>query len=444
MVTNKTVKFFTSDNSNAPQLQNASGSMITLLDACLVTGIQVGVINSLSSTGLEATAVFGLPHNLKKYQVVRVSGATQAEYNGDFKIKQVVNATTIKFELNNVASVANASGTINCMLAPLNWDKPFSSSTALGGGRAAYRSKDETLPNRPFLRVVDERISSYGINYAKYAKVGIAEEMTGIDVMQGVQAPYIASATTRNWNPTGSGVNIKNGWAKWYYYTLGEYNYDSMSLVDYETENRSWMVIGTESAFYILNGVDNQKNIPDEEKELAFCYGFGVFNPIADDDLFTHYLLASNAWEIAQGTQYRMESYTRDVVSGSEDYATTTSGRSVFLQRGYKKSAYAQATCRKVILEPGTNTVSGGSTSYVVNSDVLGGVVIQTPLVLEVTASSQAHPRGFLPLIKTIPHKALYSNVQLIEEGDLVLLAKHVRGASGYPLGVVLFDLGEQ
>ncbi|MFN4105707.1 MAG: hypothetical protein ACK4GF_06680 [Acinetobacter johnsonii] len=444
MVTNKTVKFFTSDNSNAPQLQNASGSLITLLDACLVTGIQVGVINSLSSTGLEATAVFGLPHNLKKYQVVRVSGATQAEYSGDFKIKQVVNATTIKFELNSVASVANASGTINCMLAPLNWDKPFSSSTALGGGRAAYRSKDETLPNRPFLRVVDERISSYGINYAKYAKVGIVEEMTGIDVMQGVQAPYIASATTRNWNPTGSGVNIKNGWAKWYYYTLGEYNVDSTSLVDYETENRSWMVIGTESAFYILNGVDNQKNISDEEKELAFCYGFGAFNPIADDDLFTHYLLASNAWEIAQGAQYRMGSYTRDVVLGSEDYANTTSGRSVFLQRGYKKSAYAQATCRKVTLEPGTNTVSGGSTSYVVNSDVFGGVVIQTPLVLEVTASSQAHPRGFLPLIKTIPHKAHYNNVQLVEEGDLVLLTKHVRGTNSIPLGVVLFDLGEQ
>ncbi|MGF2683434.1 hypothetical protein ACQUFR_11740 [Acinetobacter johnsonii] len=444
MVTNKTVKFFTSDNNNAPQLQNASGSMITLLDACLVTGIQVGVINSLSSTGLEATAVFRLPHNLKKYQVVRVSDATQAEYNGDFKIKQVVNATTIKFELNNVASVANASGTINCMLAPLNWDKPFSSSTALGGGRAAYRSKDETLPNRPYLRVVDERISSYGINYAKYAKVGIVEEMTGINVMQGVQAPYNASATTRNWNPTGSGVDIKNGWAKWYYYTLGEYNVDSASLVDYETENRSWMVIGTGSAFYILNGVDNQKNIPDGDKELAFCYGFGAFNPIADDDLFTHYLLASNAWGIAQGTQYRMESYTRDVVLGSEDYANTTSGRSVFLQRGYKKSAYAQATCRKVTLEPGINTVSGGSTSYVVNSDVFGGVVIQTPLVLEVTASSQAHPRGFLPLIKTIPHKAHYSNVQLIEEGDLVLLAKHVRGTSSIPLGVVLFDLGEQ
>jgi len=443
MVTNKTVKFFTSDNSNAPQLQNASGSLITLLDACLVTGIQVGVINSLSSTGLEATAIFGLPHNLKKYQVVRVSGATQAEYNGDFKIKQVVNATTIKFELNNVASVANASGTINCMLAPLNWDKPFSSSTALGGGRAAYRSKDETLPNRPYLRVVDERISSYGINYAKYAKVGIVEEMTGIDVMQGVQAPYIASATTRNWNPTGSGVSIKNGWAKWYYCSLGEQYADTTNLADFSIVPGNWMVIGTESAFYILNGVDNQKNIPDEEKELAFCYGFGAFNPIANDDLFTHFLLASNVWETAQSTLNRMESFTRDVVVGSGDYANTTLGRSVFLQRGYKKSAYAQATCRKVTLND-TNVVSGNSTGYTVSAEVFGGVVIQTPLVLEVTASSQAHPRGFLPLIKTIPHKANYSNVQLIEEGDLVLLAKHVRGTSNYPLGVVLFDLGEQ
>lgn len=115
-----------------------------------------------------------------------------------------------------------------------------------------------------------------------------------------------------------------------------------------------------------------------------------------------------------------------------------------FLQRGYKKSAYAQATCRKATLEPGINVVSGSSAGYAVSAEVFGGVVIQTPLVLEVTASSQAHPRGFLPLIKTIPHKALYSNVQLIEEGGLVLLAKHVRGTSSYPLDIVLFDLGEQ
>ena len=443
MITKSSVRFYVNTNNNAPQLKNEFGSMISVLDACLINGLDLGSISSLTHSQGVITAIFANPHNLLKGQVIKIEGANQTDYNIEHRVNNVLDPTTITFNLTNPSATV-ATGNITAKLPPLDWEKPFSSVTTLGGGRAAYRSKNETLSNRPFLRVVDERISSYSNNYAKYAKVGIVEEMTGIDVMQGVQAPYIASATTRNWNPTGSGVNIKNGWAKWYYYTLGEYNNDSMSLVDYGTENRSWMVIGTESAFYILNGVDNQKNIPDEYKELAFCYGFGAFNPIANDDLFTHFLLASNVWEIAQGINYRMEAYTRNVVIGSEDYANTTSGRSVFLQRGYKKSAYAQATCRKVTLEPVTNIVSGGSTSYVVNSAVFGGVVVQTPLVLEVTASSQAHPRGFLPLIKTIPHKVLYSNMQLIEEGDLVLLAKHVRGSNSYPLGMVLFDLGEQ
>ena len=443
MITKSSVRFYVNTNNNAPQLKNEFGSMISVLDACLINGLDLGSISSLTHSQGVITAIFTNPHNLLKGQVIKIEGANQTDYNIEHRVNNVLDATTITFNLTNPSATV-ATGNITAKLPPLDWEKPFSSVTPLGGGRAAYRSKDETLSNRPYLRVVDEHISSYNINYAKYAKVGIVEEMTDIDTMQGVQAPYNASDTTRNWNPTGSGVNIKNGWAKWYYYTLGEYNYDSTSLANYETENRSWMVIGTESAFYILNGVDNQKNISDEEKELAFCYGFGAFNPIANDDLFTHYLLASNAWEIAQGISYRMEFYTRDVVIGSEYYDATALGRSVFLQRGYKKSAYAQATCRKATLESEANVVSGNSTGDAVSADVFGGVVIQTPLVLEVTASSQAHPRGFLPLIKTIPHKALYSNVQLIEEGDLVLLAKHVRGSDGYPLGVVLFDLGEQ
>lgn len=443
MITKSSVRFYVNTNNNAPQLKNEFGSMISVLDACLINGLDLGSISSLTHSQGVITAIFANPHNLLKGQVIKIEGANQTDYNTEHRVNNVLDATTITFNL-TTPSATVATGNITAKLPPLDWEKPFSSVTPLGGGRAAYRSKDETLSNRPYLRVVDEHISSYNINYAKYAKVGIVEGMTGINTMSGVQAPYTSSATTRNWNPTGSGVDIKNGWAKWYYYTLGEHNADSTSLADYETENRSWMVIGTESAFYILNDVDNQKNIPDEGKGLAFCYGFGAFNPIANDDLFTHFLLASNVWEIARGISYRMESYTRDVVLGSEDYANTALGRSVFLQRGYKKSAYAQATCRKVTLEPGTNTVSGGSTSYVVNSDVFGGVVIQTPLVLEVTASSQAHPRGFLPLIKTIPHKALYSNLQLIEQDNLVFLAKHVRGSSGYPLGMVLFDLGEQ
>ncbi len=441
MVAGKTVKFFTSKNNNAPQLLNVQGSMLTLLDACLVSGIQVGTVASLTASGTTATATFGMVHNLIKHQVIRISGATQAEFNGDFKIKQIVNTNTITFELNTSATVTSATGTISCMLAPLGFEKPFSSTTALGGGRAAFRSKDEALLNRPFLRVVDERISSYSNNYAKYAKVGIVENMTNINTMTGVQAPYIAAAPTRNWNPTGSGLDIRNGWAKWYYCSVGENNVDSTNLADFSITAGNWLVVGTDSGFYIMNSVNNDMSIPESEKKLAYCYGFGAFEPIADDDLFIHYLLATNIWEAAQNISYRAY-YTNGISVGSEDYNFSGPSRSVFLQRGYKKSTYAQATGRKVAFES-TLVVSGGASYYSVSSDIMGGVILQSPLIMEILDTSQFLPRGFLPLIKTIPHKTLYTDLQLVEQSGRVFIAKEIFGDTSTPLGMVMFDLGE-
>lgn len=442
MVTGKTVKFFTSKNNNAPQLLNVQGSMLALLDACLVSGIQVGTVASLTASGTTATATFGMVHNLMKHQVIRISGATQAEFNGDSKIKQIVNTNTITFELNTAATVANATGTINCMLTPLGFEKPFSSTTALGGGRAAFRSKDESLPNRPFLRVVDERISSYSNNYAKYAKVGIVENMTDIDTMTGVQAPYIASAPARNWNPTGSGLNIKNGWAKWYYCSPGEWLTDSASLADYSIAAGGWLVVGTDTGFYIMNSVNNDMNIPEDERNLAYCYGFGAFEPIADDDLFIHFLSATNYWEIVQNINLRASQYTNGISIGSEDNIFATIGRSILFQRGYKKSDHAIGSGRKVSLEPSL-TPSGSTSGYSVSAETMGGLLLQTPLIMEVVSTSKFLPRGFLPLIKTIPHQVSYTDIHLVEQGGKAYLTKKIYGNTNTPYGTVMFDLGD-
>ena len=441
MVTGKTVKFFTSKNNNAPQLLNVQGSMLALLDACLVSGIQVGAVASLTASGTTATATFGMVHNLMKHQVIRISGANQAEFNGDFKIKQIVDTNTITFELNTTATFTSATGTISCMLTPLGFEKPFSSTTALGGGRAAFRSKDESLPNRPFLRVVDERISSYSNDYVKYAKVGIVENMTNINTMTGVQAPYIAAAPTRNWNPTGSGSSIKNGWAKWYYCSAGEYAADSAILADYSIAVGDWLVVGTDTGFYIMNSVNNDMSMPEDERKLAYCYGFGVFEPIADDDPFNQFLLATNMWGFAHEIVMRVTYYTNGISIGSEYSNVAALGRSVFLQRGYKKSAYAQATGQKVTL--GLEPVVSGGAGYSVSAGEMGGVILQSPLIMEVSDTSQFLPRGFLPLIKTIPHKTLYTDLQLVEQSGRVFIAKAIYGDTSNPWGMVMFDLGE-
>ena len=442
MVTGKTVKFFTSKNNSAPQLLNVQGSMLTLLDACLVSGIQVGTVASLTASGTTATATFGMVHNLMKHQIIRISGANQVEFNGDFKVKQIVDTNTITFELNTTATVANATGTINCLLAPLGFEKPFSSTTGLGGGRAAFRSKDEALPNRPFLRVVDERISSYSNNYVKYAKVGIVENMTNINTMTGVQAPYIAAEPTRNWNPTGSGSSIKNGWAKWYYCSVGEQSFDSTNLAEFSITAGDWLVVGTDTGFYIMNSVNNDLNTIEDEKKLAYCYGFGAFEPIADDDLFTHFLLATNIWGVADEIVMRATYYTNGISIGSEDSNFSATGRSVFLQRGYKKSAYAQATGRKVTIEIAP-VVSGNANGFSVSADKMGGVILQSPLIMEILDTSQFLPRGFLPMIKTIPHKTLYTDLQLVEQSGRVFIAKEIYCNMSLPSGMVMFDLGE-
>lgn len=276
MVAKTDIKFYVHTNNNAPQLTNNFGCMLNVLDAALINGIQVGTVSSLTASGKIVTALFGTAHNLMQYQVIKIAGANQAEYNVEARILSVPNATTITFELAVVPSVATATGTINCSLPPLGWEKPFS-STSTTGGKGAYRSKNLLLPSRPFLRVVDELDPAYTATYAKYAKVGIVEDMTDIDTMLGVQAPYDAADTNKNWVGTGSGASAKNGWARWYYARSGAPIWSSGDTTAPATGNRAWVIVGNKDWFYILNStvVSNTDMLP---------YGFGSFESSLNTD----------------------------------------------------------------------------------------------------------------------------------------------------------------
>lgn len=151
------IKFYVHTNNNAPQLTNNYGCMIDVLDACLVNGFGAQSVSTLKAIGKVVTVTFGNAHNLMQYQVIKIVGANQSEFNGEHRILSVPNATSFTYEIANTASVAQATGTIVCSLPSLGWEKPFSSVATSGtGGKAAYRSTNLLLPSRPFLRVVDE------------------------------------------------------------------------------------------------------------------------------------------------------------------------------------------------------------------------------------------------------------------------------------------------
>lgn len=278
MVASTDIKFYVHSNTNAPQLQNAFGCMIDVLDACLINGFGSQAVATLTASGTTVTATYGSAHNYFQYQVMKIAGVNQAEFNGEHRILTVPDANTITFELAAVPSVTTATGTITSSLPSLGWLKPFT-----GIGKAAYRSANTLLASRPYLRVVDALDPVYTSTYAKYAKVGIVEDMSDIDTMFGVQAPYDSVNPDKNWVGTGSGTTAINGWARWYYARSGSPTTTGSDTTAPASGNRAWVIIGNKDWFYIFNStaVSNTD---------LLAYGFGAFESALNTDNAVNFL----------------------------------------------------------------------------------------------------------------------------------------------------------
>ena len=416
MVASTDIRFFVHTNNNAPQLTNNFGCMLNVLDAALINGIQVGTISSLTASGKIVTAVFGSAHNLMQYQVIKIAGANQAEYNVEARILTVPNATTITFELANVPSVAIATGTINCSLPSLGWEKPFSSTSATGG-KAAYRSKNTLLPSRPFLRVVDELDPAYTATYAKFAKVGIVEDMTDIDTMLGVQAPYDSAAPNKNWIGTGSGTTAINGWAKWYYAgaTANFYN-DSQAV---PAGSRNWLLVGSSDYFYILPA-------SIAATTDVIIYGFGAFKSLINADTSNTFLSCTFNSVVANSTYFHAQ------LTGLADSQAATK---ILLQRGYSQAAQS-ITAANTSLNTGQATMYSGSLNYI-GAFNLTNVAPFAPVFINETVL-RGEMYGLYWLFQNRP----YSNYQLIEKNSGLYIAVNVVQSSS-TLGQVVLKIGD-
>lgn len=408
MVASTDIKFYVHTNNNAPQLNNNFGCMLSVLDAALINGIQVGTISSMTASGKIVTAVFGTAHNLMQYQVIKIAGANQAEYNVEARILTVPNATTITFELAAVPSTTIATGTISCSLPPLGWEKPFSSSNPNGGGKAAYRSKNLLLSSRPFLRVVDEQDPVQQPNYVKFAKVGIVEDMTNIDTMLGVQAPFDAAAPNKNWVGSGSGGTAYNGWAKWIYAANAD-NIHSETRVP-TAGARNWLLVGTKDYFYIFPAQW------DTVTSNSVPYGFGSFKSLINADTSNTFLSSTLQYTTQQ------TSYFRGQWTGLAD---NMQPQKLLFQRGYTQTAqYMAGYSTSLALSNSANMYSGGQ-DYI-GAYNLTNIAPFAPVVFyEIVLRGEAP--GFYWLFQSRP----YNDRQIIEQDDGTYMAVNVVQSSG-------------
>lgn len=190
-----TVKHFHSAMSGAPTLNGVAGSLIAVLDACLVDGFGLKSADSVVVSGGIATATFSTGHSFEPDVIALVTGATPAGLNGE---KRVLTTTTnaITFDATSIAD-GTATGTITIKLAPAGWEKPFS-----GTNLAAYRSTDPT-GTRMFLRVADGTTTARVVGYESMSDVNTGERAFPLNEQVGgggyIPKASPANATARAW-----------------------------------------------------------------------------------------------------------------------------------------------------------------------------------------------------------------------------------------------------
>lgn len=408
MVASTDIKFYVHSNNNAPQLQNAYGSMIGVLDACLVNGISLGPVSTLTAVGTTVTAVFSTAHNLMQYQVLKITGSNQAEYNGEHRILTVPNATSVTFQLASAPSVTTATGSITASLPSLGWEKPFSSTNEAGGGKAAYRQANEFLPSRPYLRVVDERDPIWNAGYAKFAKVGIVEEMADIDTMFGVQSPFDGAAPNKNWVATGTTTNSStmNGWMKWYY-AHGESGGRHVAEPNASEANspsagaRSWILIGTGESFVIAVN-------PGLTSINYIVNGYGKYQTYYPGDLFNDYL-AGVLWNSTASNSSGAKSWSQGLVQGSTLNTIALSRK----LNGDSLHSMGSASAQR-LTQTGSQNITGTVTNL--------SEVIYT----EVDLWADGVFRGKLPFIRWLYQLKPIANFSFFADEDKVFLALNV------------------
>lgn len=190
------VKFLHSELPGAPVLSGTAGSLIAVLDACLVNGWGLLTAQSAVVAGGVCTLNFSTGHAFEVDTVALVSGAAVAEINGEQRIS-AAGTNLVRFPAPGVAD-GPVGGTITIKIAPAGWSKPFS-----GANKGAYRSLSPSATGA-YLRIDHTA--------PRYARMRAYSTMTDIDagtdptptdaqLSGGVYVPVsgAADASARRW-----------------------------------------------------------------------------------------------------------------------------------------------------------------------------------------------------------------------------------------------------
>lgn len=281
MATDTKVQFFS--HLNGLVIDNNWGDLIALLDICLVSGLSLPDVATASiDVQGDINLSFNTDHKCLLLQIIELSGFLPANINGRYRIKGMPTETSLILKAELLG--ANVTGNGSAKLAALGYDKIYEE----GALKRAYRAKNAT-PQHPYIRFDETHTDGaniYSSTYAKFAMVGLVENMTHINDIEDtskLQLPLDTNDFKKNWKIAGTGTTVVRGWSRWHYATKSSAN---MSDTEVATNGpRSFTVVGDGDAFYMHTAI---KPTSKGQKHLRGC---GLFNNSQPNDIVPNWFL---------------------------------------------------------------------------------------------------------------------------------------------------------
>lgn len=293
MATDVDVQFFS--HLNGLVLDDNWGDLIRLLDTCLVNGLPLTAITSATVDAQgDITLNLYADHKCLLFQIIDLTGFAPDELNGKYRIKGIPSANQLILKATHTGKSITTTGTAK--LASLGYEIVFRDPNDV---KRVYRAKDPSAQH-PFIRVdetIADGVNSYNSAYAKYAMVGLIENMTHIDDYEDpskLQLPLDVADPAKNWKIRGTGTGVVRGWARWYSasYNILVNGYADSNLT--ESGNRTFTLTGSKDCFYLLNAQDSQTQF----KDLKGC---GLFKDSLDNSVIPNWFLMAFLTEASAG-----------------------------------------------------------------------------------------------------------------------------------------------
>lgn len=334
-----TPKFFTDVMAGAPQLTGVAGSLIAILDACLVNGFGLKTADSVTVAGGIATMNFSTGHSFEAHAIALVAGATPAGLNGEQRILSVT-TNTATFATGEASGTA--TGTITAKVAPLGWTKVYS-----GTNKAVYKPS-AVEASSAMLRVDDTGTTS--------ARVRMYESMTDID----------------------TGLNVAPTEAK---VAGGLYWWKSSTA---SAVTRMWTIFGDDRNVYFAPAVYSAAT-----NNIATIHAFGDLISYKSGDAFCGTLIGDTA-TTSSGTQF-----------GNAAYAAGT-GQSTHIVRSHTGIGGSISAERRPMVGASSVT-SGQDNALGPFPALVNNGLFLTRMLIGQSVMSTYGPRGYLPGLLYVP-----------------------------------------